>query len=68
MKTYRVVRRNGGGARIHVPAHIAPHIPDETWFTVELTEDGILYRRVVVEETSAGLPDWVTTALERSAA
>lgn len=61
MRTYRVRSHRGKGSDYHaavltVPSELARVLPDEIEFTVELVEDGILYRRV--EAADKPLPSW----------
>jgi hypothetical protein len=41
-----------------VPSQIVEMIPDDIQFTVELTEDGILYRPETVESKPQEIPSW----------
>lgn len=62
-RTYKI-RKNAAGTkgrqvvyRLTVPPEIARNLPDDVEFSVELTEDGILYRPVV-EPAEPELPSW----------
>ncbi len=43
---------------IAIPEQMGDKLPVETWYTPELTEDGILFR-VVKPEVEKKLPNWV---------
>lgn len=55
----------GGAGKLHVPKEIKEvidrHLPENVRFTVEITNDGLLYRPVdpVVTEVPEDLPDWL---------
>jgi len=62
VKMSQTVRRvnkgkNTGGGRLWVPPRLATLIPPESRFEAELTEEGILFRRV---DPEAALPTWAT--------
>lgn len=58
--------KNGfDAASLAVPMEIARVLPEDTRFTAELVNEGILYRPVkVATPTSSDLPEWITSASE----
>lgn len=48
-----------GPHRLPVPSAVARLIGPEVEFTLELTEDGILYRKVGGETSASALPGWL---------
>lgn len=54
---------SGEGKRLTVPKTIADFLPDDMEFTVELTEEGILYRPVDSHRaTMVEVPEWLVNA------
>lgn len=62
-RVYRLVSARIGfvGPSYHlvVPAAIARLIGPDAEFTIELTDDGILYRKVSGETRASTLPEWL---------
>lgn len=63
-RTYRIRTSTSGPTRrtvyrLTVPPAIAKQIPEETEFTVELTEDGLLYRPAE-KPPEPKPPGWIT--------
>lgn len=55
-------RHTKGTRQLSIPVSIAEHLPDEAYFAVELTDEGLLYRLVEnsdVDRVSQDLPDWL---------
>jgi hypothetical protein len=67
LKTYKIRSFKNGQNKdgkpfmnysITVPAKIAEVLPDDVQFSVELTEDGLLFRRAEVSSDDVTVPSW----------
>jgi hypothetical protein len=66
MRSYRVTQAAGVQSHGHksyklgLPWQIAESIPAGTEFTAHLTEEGVLYRPVLIEDTQpVEVPSWI---------
>lgn len=51
---------NAGTGSMHIPKEVMEHLPADSRFTLEITEDGILYKpQGDVTETAHELPSWL---------
>ena len=63
-RTYKIsrFRSNDGayvGGTLTIPSDILKVIPEDSLFTVELTDEGILYRAATEETMQVKVPEWV---------
>ena len=50
-----------------VPSHIARELPEDVQFTVELSEDGILFRPATEEQLATQMPAWAANGAAKPA-
>jgi len=67
LKTYKIRSFKNGENKegkpfmnysITVPAKIAEVLPDDVQFTIELTDEGLLFKRAEVQDDSVTVPNW----------